>query len=67
MIKCCHGCVPPKRCPGCHGVCPEYLEEKRIHEEEREARRIYQEQQNIAYLEINAAMNRALRRRGKRR
>ena len=28
MIRCCYGCVAPKRYPGCHGRCPEYLEEK---------------------------------------
>ena len=27
-IKCCHGCMAPKRYPGCHGTCPEYLKEK---------------------------------------
>lgn len=27
-INCCNGCVAPKRYPGCHGHCPEYLEEK---------------------------------------
>ena len=27
-IKCCKDCVAPKRHPGCHGVCPEYLYEK---------------------------------------
>lgn len=27
-INCCKGCVAPKRYPGCHGRCPEYLEEK---------------------------------------
>ena len=27
-IKCCNGCVPPKRNPYCHGSCPEYLAEK---------------------------------------
>lgn len=21
----CNGCVAPKRCPGCHGSCPEYI------------------------------------------
>ena len=24
----CKGCVPPKRYPGCHGHCPEYLADK---------------------------------------
>ena len=27
-IKCCYGCVAPKRYPGCHDRCGEYLEEK---------------------------------------
>lgn len=27
-IKCCKGCVAPKRHPGCHGHCSEYREEK---------------------------------------
>lgn len=29
-IKCCKDCVAPKRHPGCHGVCPEYLYEKAL-------------------------------------
>ena len=28
MIYCCKGCEAPKRYPGCHGVCQEYLEQK---------------------------------------
>ena len=35
-IKCCLGCVAPKRYPGCHGSCPEYLNEKALHEAARE-------------------------------
>jgi hypothetical protein len=27
-MKCCIRCVPPKRHPGCHAVCPEYKEER---------------------------------------
>ena len=27
-IKCCNGCVPPKRNPTCHGSCPDYIREK---------------------------------------
>lgn len=34
-IRCCEGCVAPKRYPGCHATCPEYLQEK----EEYEARK----------------------------
>ena len=36
-IKCCYGCVAPKRYPGCHGTCPEYLAEKVKHDEEMAA------------------------------
>lgn len=42
-IKCCYGCVAPKRHPGCHGSCPTYIEEKAewdrlkaIHDRERD-------------------------------
>ena len=31
-IKCCNGCVPPKRSPTCHGSCPEYIKEKAKHD-----------------------------------
>lgn len=34
-IKCCKDCVAPKRHPGCHGVCPEYLYEKALWECEK--------------------------------
>ena len=27
-FKSCFGCVAPKRHPGCHGKCPEYLAER---------------------------------------
>ena len=35
-IRCCNGCVPPKRYPGCHDHCHEYIEEKKKHDAERE-------------------------------
>lgn len=31
-ICCCYGCVAPKRHPGCHGSCPEYLADKAKHD-----------------------------------
>lgn len=36
-IKCCHGCMAPKRHPGCHDHCPEYRKEKAEHDAMREA------------------------------
>ena len=43
-IKCCNGCVPPKRNPTCHGICPDYIKEKAEHdarmEEDYKRRRV---------------------------
>lgn len=36
-IKCCNGCVAPKRHTGCHGNCPEYIEEKATNDAKNEA------------------------------
>lgn len=36
-IKCCKDCIAPKRYPGCHSVCPEYIHEKELCEKERNA------------------------------
>lgn len=35
MIYSCKGCVAPKRYPGCHAVCQEYLEQKAWHDERK--------------------------------
>lgn len=34
-IKCCYGCVAPKRQPGCHSKCPEYLQESAEHNRQK--------------------------------
>ena len=34
-IYSCYGCVAPKRYPGCHAVCPEYLADKAKHDKEK--------------------------------
>lgn len=31
VIKCCGDCVAPKRHPGCHSTCPDYIQEKEEH------------------------------------
>ena len=36
-IKCCYGCVPPKRHKACWGHCPDYAKEKAIDEEKKAA------------------------------
>jgi len=35
-IKCCNGCVPPRRTPTCHSTCPDYIIEKAFSEAERQ-------------------------------
>ena len=44
-IYSCKDCVAPKRYPGCHAVCPEYLAEKDQHDKKKAIidynRRIY--------------------------
>ena len=35
MIYCCMDCKAPKRYPGCHGTCPDYIKEKAEHDAER--------------------------------
>lgn len=34
-IKCCLGCVAPKRHTGCHGSCQEYITEKTEYEKRK--------------------------------
>lgn len=50
-IFCCKGCVAPKRYPGCHGHCPEYIAEKAEHDSRKAE---YNEQ-----LDISIAINRS--------
>lgn len=38
-ITCCKGCQPPKRHPGCHSVCEEYLEQRKQQDENNAKRR----------------------------
>lgn len=37
-ISCCRYCVAPKRHPGCHAHCPEYIAEKAEHDAEKAER-----------------------------
>ena len=36
-IRCCNGCVPPKRTPTCHATCPDYIREKAEHDKQAAA------------------------------
>lgn len=44
MVKfSCKDCTAPKRHPGCHDKCPEYLEQRAKHDEIKEAERKWKE------------------------
>lgn len=36
-IKCCFGCVPPKRHRACWDTCPDYIKEKAEEDKKKEA------------------------------
>lgn len=46
-INCCRDCVYPKRHPGCHAKCEEYIAERKaldeVNEKASEGRRAYQQ------------------------
>lgn len=58
MIKCCHGCVAPKRYPGCHDHCPDYILEKFINDLELEERN----KENAKFRGIYEQRDQAIRR-----
>ena len=64
-IRCCNGCVAPKRHVGCHGTCPDYIREKAEHdalmEIERKKLSIKQGLADETYRAVQRAM------KGKRR
>lgn len=57
-IHCCKGCTQPKRHPGCHGSCSEYLAEKAEHERQKE---IHDKQRDIVYGIISDRENKIYR------
>ena len=62
-IKCCNGCVPPKRNPYCHGYCPEYAGEKAADDAEKADYKKNQAISNGIYSSRSAKVNKAYRRR----
>lgn len=66
-ISCCKGCVAPKRHPGCHGSCSDYIREKAEHdalmEEDYKRRHLNQNLADQKY----AAITRATKKKRKRK
>lgn len=64
IIKCCHHCVPPKRHPGCHGTCPDYIEERALYDELKDAADQVKHTQRGIVMQRDEAVRKALK--GKR-
>lgn len=64
-IECCRNCVAPKRHPGCHGHCSEYIKEKTEYEGRKAAYYGDSSVKNGLTAQRSNAVNTALRRRRK--
>ena len=65
IIKCCRYCVAPKRHPGCHGTCPEYIAERVAYDQ---LKAIDDERIRVrhgCYQQRDAAVRKAMKGRGK--
>ena len=63
IIECCYQCVAPKRHPGCHDRCPEYLKERKERDAFLEAERKRKEISNGITIQRTAGVTKALRKR----
>lgn len=66
VIKCCNGCVAPKRHTACWGDCPEYLAEKAEHELMKEAEYRKRKIRNDIYQQRADRVAKAIRSHGRR-
>ena len=61
--SCCKDCVPPKRRSGCHGKCPEYIEEKAARDKLLADRRKQISGELEAYAVMKRAIDRSMRKK----
>lgn len=66
VIKCCKECVAPKRHPGCHGTCEEYLAERAEYEKQKEIYEQSRRVRNELYNQRAIRVSKALRRHGRK-
>jgi hypothetical protein len=64
LFECCYHCVAPKRHPGCHSSCPDYIKQKILNDERNAkiAAAKHQEAIEIGY-RISSAMRHSRSRR----
>lgn len=64
-IKCCNGCLPPKRNGYCHTCCKEYIAEKAADEEKKAAADARKKTNHDIYAQKSAGVHRARRKHHK--
>ena len=60
-IRCCNGCVPPKRNGHCHTYCEEYKAEKAAEDEKKAAANAQKNTYQNIYAQKSAGVHRARR------
>ena len=66
VIKCCYGCVAPKRHTACWDHCPEYIAEKAKHEELKEADYLKRKISNDIHIQRANRIRKIMRHRGRK-
>lgn len=64
-IKCCNGCVPPKRTGDCHATCHDYIIEAAFHNAERAIEYEREKASGEQYARRTERVQKALKRRKK--
>ena len=60
-FQCCRGCVAPKRYPGCHDHCPEYIEGRAEYDRIKEIRDRERNIRNAIYRSRSEKVYKAMR------
>lgn len=66
IINCCHYCVAPKRHPGCHDHCPEYVAEKAEHDRLKAMDAEKRKVKNDIYNQRSEHVTKALKKHGRK-
>ena len=65
-IKCCNGCVPPKRHTACWGHCPDFAAEKAAEAELKKKEDMRRKIYSSIYQQRSERVAKALRRHGRK-
>ena len=66
-MKCCHGCVAPKRHEACWGHCPEYIAERAEYDKRKDVEDRKSAVRNGIYMQKVYGVHRAMKKHGSNR